>query len=76
MKAILLIIVVLLIYWVFWGRQRGGSGGAATDRSAPPASPEKMVVCAHCKLHVPESECVSADGRHYCCEEHRQLGAS
>lgn len=76
MKTILLIIAVLLIYWFFWGRQRGESADAPAEKSTPPGNPEKMVVCAQCKLHVPESECVSADGRQYCCEEHRQLGPS
>lgn len=76
MKAILLIIAILLVYWIFWGRQKGPSANDPTGKSASPATPEKMVVCAHCKLHVPESECVTADGRQYCCEEHRQLGAS
>ncbi|MEI6416040.1 MAG: PP0621 family protein, partial [Pseudomonadota bacterium] len=38
------------------------------------SGPEKMVVCAHCHIHVPESEAVTADEHHFCCEEHRQLG--
>jgi uncharacterized protein len=34
---------------------------------------EQMVACAHCGLHVPESEGVRAGG-FFCSEEHRRLG--
>jgi uncharacterized protein len=34
-----------------------------------------MVRCAHCGLHVPAAEALSADGRWYCCEAHRAAGA-
>ncbi len=35
-------------------------------------SPEKMVGCAHCGIHLPLSEAVpGATGLHYCSEEHR-----
>ena len=35
---------------------------------------EQMVPCAHCGLHVPESEAVRGGGSVYCCDEHRRLG--
>ncbi len=31
-----------------------------------------MVACAHCALHVPESQAVRAGGKWYCSEEHRR----
>lgn len=75
-KAILLILILALVYWYFWGRFRNGESGARRGASAPPpASPEKMVDCAYCGLHVPESESIAAAGRRYCSDEHRRLGA-
>ncbi|MHB1360077.1 MAG: PP0621 family protein [Rhodocyclaceae bacterium] len=74
-KVILLILAILLVYWFFWGQRKKNPADDAADKSAP-ARPEKMVICAHCQLHVPESECVMADGRHYCSDEHARLGQS
>lgn len=70
MKVVLLVLVLLVAWWLFWGRHRGKHA----DSSAPetPAA-EKMVVCAHCRLHVPRSEAVEAEGRFYCSHEHREL---
>ncbi len=31
---------------------------------------ENMVSCARCGLHVPESEAVHREGKHYCSEAH------
>lgn len=45
------------------GARAGPAGGALTD--------ERIVPCAHCGVHVPASEAVEADGRHYCSVEHR-----
>lgn len=71
MKAVLLLLVIFLVYWLFWGRHKDGS---ATHSPRPKPAPEKMVVCAYCRLHIPGSEAVVArDGRHYCCNEHREL---
>ena len=74
LKAILLISALLLVYWIFWGQRKRDARDIPPEGNAP-ASPEKMVICAHCQLHVPESECLTAAGRHYCCEEHRKLGS-
>ncbi|MBL8437373.1 MAG: hypothetical protein JNM61_04160 [Zoogloeaceae bacterium] len=54
-------------------RARGGPAprGPAADPGA-----ERMVACDHCGVHFPESEAVSAGGRVYCCEQHRQAGQS
>lgn len=76
LKTILLVIAIVLAYWFFLGShraRRNDTGSSASDRSAQP--PESMVICAYCGLHVPESECIVAAGRHYCSDEHRRLGA-
>jgi uncharacterized protein len=35
---------------------------------------ERMVSCAHCKLHLPASEARFAAGQAYCSDEHLRLG--
>ncbi len=71
-KILLLALAALAVFWIFSSRHRGQS--TLDGKSA--RSGEKMVTCAHCGLHVPESESVAADGRHFCCDGHRKLGAS
>lgn len=78
-----LLIFLLIIGAVWWLRRalarprRGRAQEAADERAGdaqPPAGPERMLSCAHCGVHVPESEGVRADGRFFCCEAHRREG--
>lgn len=46
------------------------------DSKESHSGPARMVACALCGTHVPESEAVRADGRTYCSEEHRRAGES
>ncbi len=77
-KFLLLILILFLVFW-FVFRQRNNQGDSSNQQGSSSAtndSAESMVVCAHCHLRIPESESLISDGRHYCCDEHRQLGAS
>ncbi len=68
-KFLLFLAVVAAIYFIV---------RASNRRAKPPAAapgPESMVRCAHCGVHFPGAEALSAGGRDYCCEEHRRLGA-
>ncbi len=83
-----LALFILFLIGLFYVRRalRGGLGqsGRKPAGDAPegaPATPrsevqdfEQMVACAHCGLHVPESEAVRGGGSVYCCDEHRRLG--
>jgi uncharacterized protein len=83
-----LALFILFLIGLFYVRRalRGGlgQGGRKPAGDAPegaPATPrsevqdfEQMVACAHCGLHVPESEAVRGGGSVYCCDEHRRLG--
>lgn len=71
MKLFLLIAVLAFVVWFLAGQRKKRPDGKAQSGTT-----ENIVVCAHCRLHVPESESIPFDGRHYCCEEHRKLGAS
>ena len=83
-----LALFILFLIGLFYARRvlRGGlgqggrkpEGKAPEDASVPPRADvqeiEQMVPCAHCGLHVPESEGVRGAGGFFCSEEHRRLG--
>lgn len=73
-KFLLLAGILAVIMWFWLGQRKSQTGrGDSSEQSRPT---EAIVVCAHCRLHVPESEALRADGLYYCCDEHRKLGAS
>lgn len=57
------LIVVLVKRWLVQ------SGNA--NRSPQEPNNERMVKCAYCGLHVPESEAIRANGNSYCSPAHR-----
>ena len=73
-KLILLRVLGFLAYLVFKGFQRSASRRERSEDSTLAA--ERMVACARCGVHLPESEAVEGDGLRFCSDEHRRLGAS
>lgn len=72
MRALLVLAIVVLAVWLWRSGRRDISG---TDRPAPPAtppSPQEMVRCAHCGVHLPRSDAVAGRLGLYCSAEHRQ----
>jgi uncharacterized protein len=70
-RLILLLFLALVAYLLLKGSKapsRPGKHKVASDRPA-----ERMVECAHCGVHLPESESLSVGGKHFCSEEHRRL---
>jgi uncharacterized protein len=77
MKYLLLIAVVVGVLWLVRGRpSRLKPPASKSPQPAPPAkavSPQAMVVCAHCGLHLPRSEAVAAGIQEfYCSDAHRR----
>lgn len=70
----LLMFVLLGIVWWSWVKRRPSGDKPSSARENPP--PEKMLTCAYCSVHLPESEVVIADGQNYCCEAHRAAAQS
>lgn len=67
-KIILLVFGLLFAYWILKGYRRHIDRG-----NAPPAgATEDMVRCERCGIHLPRSESVVAQGKHYCSVEHRR----
>jgi len=60
------------------GRRADAGGPARTrpPRAAPSTaqSPEAMVRCAHCGIHMPRSDAVLSQGHTWCSSEHARLG--
>lgn len=70
-KLLLFGLLGLVIYLIFRGMGlTKGQGRSPQGRRAA----EKMVLCAHCGVHLPESECLRSGEHCYCCEAHRVLG--
>ena len=72
-KLLVFLLVLFCIYLVRRALTRPPAArpGAETSRPSTPVV-EKMVECAHCGLHIPESEAVAGDGLNFCCEAHHQ----
>lgn len=70
LKYLLLIALAAIVWWSWQKRTRSG---AELPRQEKPV--ERMVACAHCGVHLPESDSLAGGGRYYCCEAHRQAGS-
>lgn len=67
-KILLLAIAARLIYAILKRYSRSVSPPGMTREQA-----ETMAQCAHCGLHIPKSESISADGKDFCSESHRAV---
>lgn len=65
----LLFVALLGVVWWLWRKRSVRPALPPT----PPA-PERMVVCQHCHVHLPESDSIADGEQFYCCDAHRQAG--
>ena len=70
MKYLLLIAFVAVTWWVL--KKRPERQARHPTQRAP--APEMMVVCAHCGVHIPQSDSVVENNVFFCSEAHRQAG--
>ena len=72
MKLLLGVLTLLAVVWLLRGSRRGD------DRIAPTASAsaavQPMVRCAHCGVHLPQTDAVEHAGQAYCSMRHRLAG--
>ncbi|GAA4418399.1 PP0621 family protein [Acidovorax lacteus] len=71
----LVLLLVIGVAVALWSSQRRRQAPAAQRRPAAPPSPQDMVACAHCGVHLPRSDALLLGNHSFCCEEHRRLGA-
>lgn len=64
-RLLFLVALVALVYWVLKSYRRAPRKPSATEEA------EDMVSCAQCGVHLPKSESIRADGKHYCSDAHR-----
>lgn len=73
MRVLLILILLVIVYW--WASRALDERRRRGKPMRRPAKGERMLACAHCGLHIPESEALEADERFYCSKQHRRLGA-
>ena len=71
----LVLLLVIGVAVALWSSQCRRQAPAAQRRPAAPPSPQDMVACAHCGVHLPRSDALLLGNHSFCCEEHRRLGA-
>ena len=71
LKTIAFLVVVGALIWFFYKKNRAAP--RVRQSTDDQAAPQSMVTCHQCRLNIPESEAIYAQGHHYCCDEHRRL---
>lgn len=69
------LIILALAVWLAIRLLRRLLKPPAPRRSSAAGAAKDMVRCAGCGLHLPKPEAIAADGRYFCCEEHRRRSA-
>ena len=72
MGQLIRVLIILAAVWLIWHYVRRALSRRVKP-PAPPPSSTRMVACAVCGTHVPESEAVRAGGKAFCCEAHREM---
>ena len=73
MGLIKLLIFLALAYLAFSFWRRIKAAQADRQRPSPPPQAAKMVRCAQCQLHLPETLALRQNDQWYCCSEHRDV---
>jgi uncharacterized protein len=74
MKYLVLLAVLLIAYMVWRNNRIERRGGPAPGPREPgkEGSPQQMISCAACGLHLPQADAVTgSNGLQYCSQEHR-----
>lgn len=67
MKYLFWLLVIALVWWAFTRSRKAPPN--ETGQNAAPA--QDMAQCAHCGVHLPQSEAVRGEKGLYCSTEHR-----
>jgi uncharacterized protein len=65
------LLVLAALIWLVW---RVAKHAIARIQQAPrpPLDSQKMVRCAWCDLHIPQTDAIGFRELHFCCDDHRQ----
>ena len=67
MKIVLFVIAVVVLLWLL----RGTATRRRRDPGAQPPSPQPMIACAYCGVHLPRDEALPGRGGVFCGDAHR-----
>ncbi|MEO5843774.1 MAG: PP0621 family protein [Caldimonas sp.] len=70
MKYFLFLVAVFVLLWLLRGALNR-RGGADAVRPATPKTPQEMIACAHCGVHLPRDEALPGRGGVFCGDAHR-----
>ncbi len=71
MKYLLLIILLALMFFVLGFKRARPAAPPAEKKKPGPATPQDMLSCAHCGLHLPRDEALPGMGGVFCSAAHR-----
>ncbi len=69
-RLVLVVAIIALVFWLLRSYRKNLEGGGKRQSAG---EIESMVRCAHCGMHLPRGESISAEGEFYCSVEHRRL---
>ena len=70
MKYLIWVAIVAIVWWV-WSKRKSAEEARRAAAAPTPRGPERMVRCAACGVHLPESDALQAGDRHFCSAAHR-----
>lgn len=76
MGQIFRILIIAIAIWLAVLLVRRALRAGRPEKTHTPPSPPRMLPCAACGVHVPETDALIQGGRTYCCKEHLPLGDS
>ncbi len=78
MKLILILAAVLIGIWLFRANRRSDPGSTGKKQQPPSASasPQDMVRCQLCDVHLPMIDSIQGRRGSYCCPEHLKRAES
>jgi len=71
MKLLVVIVALVVLWLLLRGLVRRAREEGQSPRKPPPATPQPMLVCAHCGVHLPRDEALPGRGGVFCGEAHR-----
>ena len=70
-RILFFLLLAIVVYLAWRALQRRGSDRSSTGQEQQ-RTPQAMVSCATCGLHLPRQEALALGDRYFCCEEHRR----
>jgi uncharacterized protein len=72
MGRVLFFVLLAAVIYLLWRSLRRRDSAPPPAKAGDERSPQAMVSCATCGLHVPRQEALMLGERFFCCEEHRR----